>query len=162
MRLEPASPESVGMSARQLAHVETLAQRWIDDGSAGGIVMLVARRGKIVLQGAFGRRAPDVDEPPALDTLFPWGSASTLITITSAMALVDDGVLGRIGPFALLSFILFSLSRFQRIHTRRRVEPLLAAARAVRDPVAARAGDASSPRPREKTPCESPSPSFPS
>ncbi len=94
MKLEPASPESVGMSARQLRHVEALAQRWVDDGDAGGIVMLVARRSKIVLQGSFGRRAPDVDEPPALDTLFPWGSASTLITITAAMALVDDGVLG--------------------------------------------------------------------
>jgi radical SAM superfamily enzyme YgiQ (UPF0313 family) len=36
--------------------------------------------------------------------------------------------LSRLGPFTLLTFILLALSRFQRAHTRRRVEPLIARA----------------------------------
>jgi radical SAM superfamily enzyme YgiQ (UPF0313 family) len=48
----------------------------------------------------------------------------------AAVYLRGRKVLSRLGPFVLLTYILTSLSRFQRAHTRRRVEPLIARARA--------------------------------
>jgi CubicO group peptidase (beta-lactamase class C family) len=93
VKLRPGMPDEVGMSARRVERLKTLAADWVDQGIVSGLVVLVARKGVIVLQEAFGRIAPDRNEPPAWDTLFGLGSASTLITITAAMALVEDGVL---------------------------------------------------------------------
>jgi CubicO group peptidase (beta-lactamase class C family) len=93
MRLRPGTPEEVGMSARRVGHLRKLVADWVDQGIVSGLVVLVARRGVVVLEEAFGRLAPNRDEPPGSDTLFPMGSASTLFTITAAMALVEDGML---------------------------------------------------------------------
>jgi CubicO group peptidase (beta-lactamase class C family) len=59
------------------------------------LVVLIARKGVIVLHEAFGKLAP---EPNSLllprDAIFPIASISKLFTATAAMILVDDGLLG--------------------------------------------------------------------
>ena len=94
MELRMGSAESVGISAKRIQHLRDLGQRLVDEGAVSALVALVARRGTIVLEEAFGQLDPSGDAPPQQDTLFPWGSASSLITVTAAMVLVDDGLLG--------------------------------------------------------------------
>jgi radical SAM superfamily enzyme YgiQ (UPF0313 family) len=60
---------------------------------------------------------------------YAWSAVFRRWLRLGAAYLLRRGGFRRIGPFALLTYILLSLSRFQRAHTRRRVEPLIARAR---------------------------------
>jgi CubicO group peptidase (beta-lactamase class C family) len=67
----------------------------VDEGITPALVVLVARRGIIVLHEAFGRFTPDTDSPPLpRDAIFPLASISKPITATAAMLLVEEGLLG--------------------------------------------------------------------
>lgn len=94
MTLKKGAASDVGMSPAKVQHLAYLAQRWVNEGVTSGVVVLVARKGTIVFEESFGQIAPDRHEPPRSDTLFTLGSATTLLTITAAMALVEDGLLG--------------------------------------------------------------------
>ena len=47
-------PEEVGLSSNQLARIEAVTQKHLDDGVVPGAVMLVARRGKIAWYRSMG------------------------------------------------------------------------------------------------------------
>jgi CubicO group peptidase (beta-lactamase class C family) len=95
MKLRPGNPEEVGMSAQRVQHVVDLAGGWVAQGITPALVVLVARRGVIVIHEAFGRLTPEEDSPPLrLDTIFPLASLTKPITATAAMILVEDGLLG--------------------------------------------------------------------
>src|SRR4029453_1086023 len=95
MQLRPGEPEEVGMSARRVRHVGQLAAGWVAQGITSALVILVARRGVVVLHEAFGRLTPDDNAPPVKrDTIYPLSSLTKPITATAAMLLVEDGLLG--------------------------------------------------------------------
>ena len=95
MQLRPGEPEEVGMSARRVRHVGQLAADWVAQGITSALVILVARRGVVVLHEAFGRLTPDDNAPPVKrDTIYPLSSLTKPITATAAMLLVEDGLLG--------------------------------------------------------------------
>jgi len=95
MQLRPGEPEEVGMSARRVRHVGQLAAGWVAQGITSALVILVARRGVVVLHEAFGRLTPDDDAPLIKrDTIYPLTSLTKPITATAAMLLVEDGLLG--------------------------------------------------------------------
>ena len=95
MKLQTGTSEEVGMSSQRVKHVSNLAKGWVDQGIHPALVVLVARRGVIVLHEAFGRLTPEVDSPPLKrDTIFPIASITKPITATAAMILVEDGLLG--------------------------------------------------------------------
>src|SRR5215471_9712909 len=95
MQLRPGEPEEVGMSARRVRHIRQLATGWVAQGITSALVILVARRGVVVLHEAFGRLTPDDDAPPVQrDTIYPVMSLTKPITATAAMLLVEDGLLG--------------------------------------------------------------------
>src|SRR5262245_60724001 len=95
MQLRPGEPEEVGMSTRRVRHVGQLAAGWVAQGITSALVILVARRGVVVLHEAFGRFTPDDDAPPVKrDTIYPLTSLSKPITATAGMTLVEDGLLG--------------------------------------------------------------------
>ena len=72
-----------------------LAKGWVAQGITPALVILVARKGVIVIHEAFGRLAPEQDSPPLKrDTIFPLTSLTKPITATAAMVLVEDGLLG--------------------------------------------------------------------
>ena len=101
MKLRPGLPEEVGMSAARMRHVATLAESWVQQGVTPALVVLVARRGVIVLHEAWGRLTPAADAPPlARDTIYPLASISKPITATAAMILVEEGRLGLNRPVA--------------------------------------------------------------
>ena len=94
MKLRAGTPEEAGMSPQRVRHVKELARGWVEEGIHPALVVLVARRGVVVLHEAFGRLTPEDDSPPlARDTIFPIASVTKPITATAAMALVEDGLL---------------------------------------------------------------------
>jgi CubicO group peptidase (beta-lactamase class C family) len=97
--LTDGSPESVGMSSKRIADVLARVQRRADDGLFPGAVALIARRGRIVAHRAFGTRVCGKHEPVTRDTLFDLLSITKVVaTATSALILVQDGVLGLNDP----------------------------------------------------------------
>lgn len=95
MRLRPGNPKEVGMSVQRVQHVVDLAEGWVAQDITPSLVILIARRGVIVIHEAFGRLTPEQDSPPLkLDTIFPLASLTKPMTATAAMILVEDGLLG--------------------------------------------------------------------
>jgi CubicO group peptidase (beta-lactamase class C family) len=93
--LRYGDPEEVGMSARRVRGVDDLARRWVEDGTHPALVVLVARRGVVVLHEAHGRLGPEPDDPPLpVDAIFPLGSIAKPFTAACAICLVEDGLLG--------------------------------------------------------------------
>ena len=94
-KLRPGTPQKAGMSRQRVQHIVDLARGWVADGITPSLVVLIARRGTIVIHEAFGRLTPEEDSPPLeLDSIFPVASLTKPITATAAMILVQDGLLG--------------------------------------------------------------------
>ena len=95
MNLVQGNPKEAGMSAQRIRRLADSAKGWVAQGIHPALVILVARRGIIVLHEAFGRLKPERDSPPLkVDSLFPLASITKPITATAAMILVEDGLLG--------------------------------------------------------------------
>jgi CubicO group peptidase (beta-lactamase class C family) len=89
------------MSAERVRRLRRLAEGWVNDRLASALVVLVARRGVVVLYDAFGQLTPEAGGPPlSTDAIFPLVSLSKPITATAAMILVEDGLLGLNRPVA--------------------------------------------------------------
>jgi len=92
-QLPVVSPESVGMSTAQLAHIDEAVAKEIARKQLPGAVVLVGRQGKVVWRRAYGNRAiePQV-EPMTIDTIFDLASLTKVVsTATSVMILVERG-----------------------------------------------------------------------
>lgn len=95
MKLQPGTAEEAGMSAARVRRIADLAQSWVTQGLTPALVVLVARRGIVVLHEAFGRLTSAADAPPLpREALYPLASLSKPVTATAAMILVEDGLLG--------------------------------------------------------------------
>lgn len=91
--LPVATPESVGMSSKQLAYIDEAITVEIGKKQLPGAVVLVGRQGKIVWRKAYGNRAlePNI-EPMTLETIFDLASLTKVVaTATSVMILVERG-----------------------------------------------------------------------
>lgn len=101
MKLRYGDPEEASMSAQRMRRVAQLACGWVDRDVTPTLVVLVARRGIIVLHEAYGRLGPEPDAPPLpRDALYPLASISKPITATAAMLLVEEGLLSLNRPVA--------------------------------------------------------------
>jgi beta-glucosidase-like glycosyl hydrolase/CubicO group peptidase (beta-lactamase class C family) len=89
MKLERVRrPQDAGFSPEGLARAEALVARAVEDGAAPGAVALVGRRGKIVLERAFGKLTYDEDAPRVTtDTLFDLASL-TKVVVTTTLAMI--------------------------------------------------------------------------
>ena len=67
-QLVPA--QTVGISAERLQRVDTLSQRYVDEGRVAGMVTLVSRHGRLVQARAEGAMGLDNALPMQMDTLF--------------------------------------------------------------------------------------------
>jgi CubicO group peptidase (beta-lactamase class C family) len=94
-RLRSGDPQEVGMAGPRLSRATRLAEGWVAEGHTSGLVLLVARRGVVVLHEAFGHLTPEADAPALpSDALFPIASITKPITATAVMCLVEDGLVG--------------------------------------------------------------------
>lgn len=92
-RLPHCEPQAVGMSARQLQHIDSVVLEGLKIGRMPGCVVLIARHGKIVFEKAYGQRAvaPEA-EAMTIDTVFDLASITKpMATATSVMLLVERG-----------------------------------------------------------------------
>jgi CubicO group peptidase (beta-lactamase class C family) len=89
--LPKASPEVSGMSATRLDRIGTVLTKEIEQGRLPGAVVMVARRGRLVYQGAWGFQDPVKSTPMQADTIFRIYSMTKPLVSIAAMLLVEDG-----------------------------------------------------------------------
>lgn len=93
--LREGKPEEVGISPERLARVQDLLRREVGEDSkvAPGAVLLVARKGVVVLHEPFGfHRLAPAKEPMNKDHVFGLASITkSVVTATSLMMLVEEG-----------------------------------------------------------------------
>ena len=90
-RLGFTTPENVAMSSEKLAQIETIAQKAIREKMAPGIQVLVARKGKVIYQKAFGNYTYDSDTKVTNETIFDIASVSKIVgTLPNVMQHYDQ------------------------------------------------------------------------
>lgn len=90
--LSYARPGDVGIDQRRLEEAVSLVQRSIDSDELRGAVLLVARRGKIVLHKALGHRDLERKIPMLKETEFRMASNSKAVTAAGILLLVQEGL----------------------------------------------------------------------
>lgn len=91
--LPSAKPEEVGLSSERLAKAGDALKAEIAKGRYPGVVVLVARRGKVAYFEAFGQRDPQSGAPMTRDAIFRLYSMTKPFTSVAAMMLVEEGKL---------------------------------------------------------------------
>lgn len=92
--LRGGAPRSVGIDPDRLEHALALIERAVNAGQITGGVVLVARRGIIVAERAYGLVDVGGSQPFKPDTISGVASLSKPIAAVAAMTLVDEGRLG--------------------------------------------------------------------
>lgn len=93
--LRHGTPAEAGMLPERVERLRDLAAGWVKEGHTPSLCVLVARRGVIVLDEAFGVLRPDDDAPPLQrDSIFPVSSVTKPFTATLVMQLVEEGLVG--------------------------------------------------------------------
>lgn len=92
--LPEATPEDVGVSSQRLERLTQTMQGIVDSGELAGMVVLVARQGKLVYQKSFGMQDKSKSTPMSLDSIFRIYSMTKPVVTVAAMILVEEGKLG--------------------------------------------------------------------
>ena len=97
-KIETVAPESVGMSADYLANIDKLVENHMSEDAYQGMVVLVARHGKVCYFKAFGKADDDV--PMQTDNIFRLASMSKVPTAVAVMQLRDQGLISLSDPIS--------------------------------------------------------------
>lgn len=89
--MKETKPKTVGLSAGRLRRLETTMQHLIEQQKTAGVVMAIARRGKLAYFKALGWRDLETDQPMALDTIFRIYSMTKPITSLAVLMLFEKG-----------------------------------------------------------------------
>jgi CubicO group peptidase (beta-lactamase class C family) len=89
--LPSISPERVGLATGSLAEIDTLMRSYVDEGKLAGIVLLVAREGKVAHAGVYGQMDIESGKAMRRDSLFRIYSMTKPITGVALMTLYDEG-----------------------------------------------------------------------
>jgi CubicO group peptidase (beta-lactamase class C family) len=85
------APEEVGLSSKGLERVSRFLKDEVARGNVPGVVVLVARKGKVAYFESFGVRDPATGVPMTNDTIFRMYSMTKPFTSVAAMMLVEEG-----------------------------------------------------------------------
>ena len=86
-------PESVGMSSEKLKKLDLMAKRAIDVKAAPGLQILVARKGKVIYNKAFGKHTYEGKEMVDLDDMYDVASLTKILaTLPLLMELEEQGI----------------------------------------------------------------------
>jgi len=103
-RAEPPLPtaesQSLGFSSERLDLVTKWFKREVDEGKLPGVVIAVARRGKLAYFESFGDRDRDAKQPMATDTIFRIYSMTKPLVSVAAVMLMEEGKLQLTDPVA--------------------------------------------------------------
>ena len=83
--------QSSAFSAERLRQFDATVRAEVDAGRIPGVVMLVARDGKVVLNTAYGKQDPAAGTPMTPDSMFRIYSMTKPIVSVAAMILVEEG-----------------------------------------------------------------------
>jgi CubicO group peptidase (beta-lactamase class C family) len=89
--LAVAAADQVGMSKQRLERITKALKEEVDQGKLPGVVVMVARKGKLVYSDAIGFQDKGTGKPMALDSVFRIYSMTKPIVAVGAMMLVEDG-----------------------------------------------------------------------
>lgn len=90
-RLGFTAPENVGMSSEKLTKIDALVQKAITGKMAPGVQVVVARKGKVIYQKAFGNYTYDSDVKVTNETIFDVASVSKIVgTLPNVMQQYDQ------------------------------------------------------------------------
>ena len=93
-----AAPPVPGLSVERLKRLDSLLQKYVDDGRIAGAVALVLRDGNPVYQRAVGWSDKEAGRKMKMDTIFRIASQTKAITSAAIMALVEEGKVGIAEP----------------------------------------------------------------
>ncbi len=88
-----AEPEAAGVSSERLHRLDTIFQKYVDDGQLPGSVILITRHGKVIYQDAFGQRDRESGSPMKAGTIFRIASQSKALISVGIMILQEEGQL---------------------------------------------------------------------
>jgi CubicO group peptidase (beta-lactamase class C family) len=91
--LPPAAPEDVGLSSAALARLEPAVRAYVDSGKLGGVLVAVARHGRVAYLRTVGRADLARGTPLAPDAVFRIYSMTKPVTAVAALQLVERGKL---------------------------------------------------------------------
>jgi len=86
-----APPESVGLSSERLLRIDKWMQNEIDQKRKAGMVMIVARHGKVAYHKAFGFKDIEAGTKMTTDTIFRLASMTKPITSAALLTLYEEG-----------------------------------------------------------------------
>jgi len=89
--LPPATSDKVGFSPQGLERLDSVMQRAVADRQYGGIVILLARHGKVVRFESFGKPNLSAGQSGGRESIFRLASMSKPITGAAMMMLWDEG-----------------------------------------------------------------------
>ncbi len=85
------APEEVGMSAERLQRLTDTMQGYVDSGDIAGMVVLVARDGKLPYFETFGHQDLETKAPMQEDTIFRIASQTKALISAGVMVLQEEG-----------------------------------------------------------------------
>ena len=89
--LPPASPASQGFSPERLEKLHARLQSLVDQKKYSGMVLLLARNGKVVDWQTYGLRDVEQRLPMEKDTIVRIYSMSKIVTSVAALILIEEG-----------------------------------------------------------------------
>lgn len=99
MELKAGSPQEAGIRPETVELIRQRAEEWVAADRTQSLCLVLARRGVVFVHEAWGPLTHESDSQPLLDnSLFPLASLTKPITVTAAMILVEDGLLGSNRP----------------------------------------------------------------
>jgi CubicO group peptidase (beta-lactamase class C family) len=85
------APEAVGLAGNRISQIRTVMSQHVAEKRIPGAVGLIARRGKIAYQEAFGMADIEAGKPMQLDTIHRIYSMTKPITSVAVMMLYEEG-----------------------------------------------------------------------
>ena len=113
--LPTALPQTLGFDAGRCHNIGAVLQREVDIGRLPGAVVMVARKGRVVLHQAIGQQDPQVGTAMGLDAIFRIYSMTKPIVSVAVMQLMERGQLLLSDPVAkhLPEFANVPLAHFE-------------------------------------------------
>ena len=90
--LPAAEPESVGLSTDRLSRVDALFESYIADGRMAGVIVAIARKGRLVHFRTLGRMDMAKNQPMMKDAIFRMASMTKPITSVAVLMLYEEGL----------------------------------------------------------------------
>jgi CubicO group peptidase (beta-lactamase class C family) len=93
-------PEEAGFSSERLARITQFFQSEVDNGAIPGVVLVVARNGKVVYRQAIGYQDREKKTPMKQDAIFRIYSMTKPVASVAVMMLAEEGKIDVMAPVA--------------------------------------------------------------